>query len=390
VGATRTTICCSAVALTALCFASLGAQTRRAEEASFALFPLRVVWTLALNNRLIVAPVYAGAHAYFAIEDDRLVAYELEHGRQEWIVQVRPLLDLASGDGLVFVAEAGMVTAIRASDGSTAWQLPVPGMLAVPPVWDNGWLILASRDGDVLAARGIDGHVVWRRSLGAPAHAPASLAADRLYVPVADGRIVALKVENGDPIWERHLPQAATALLALDDRVFAGSKDNFFYALEASDGRIAWRWRTGADLVGVPIVDERNVYFVSFDNVLRALSRNTGVQRWARLLPLRPTRGPLRVGDSVIVSGIAPMVRAYHASDGTPAGEFPSAGDVAAAPYAVPYPATGLPQVLLVTRDIAKGATATLFTRQLEGPVRPFEPPSGAVWVIPLPDARAE
>ena len=127
---------------------------------------------------------------------------------------------------------------------------------------------------------------------GTPSRA---LAADRVYVPLADGRIVALRIDTGDVVWERRLGGPTTGLLALDDRVYAGSNDNFFYALDAADGRVAWRWRTGADVVGVPVVDERNVYFVSLDNVLRALSRRTGVQQWARLLPLRPTRGPLKL-----------------------------------------------------------------------------------------------
>ena len=137
--------------------------------------------------------------------------------------------------------------------------------------------------------------------------------------------------------------------------------------LHTADGTFAWRWRTGADVIGIPVVDDRNVYFVSLDNVLRALSRKTGVQQWARPLPLRPTRGPLKIDRTLIVSGIASMVRGYNVKDGTPAGEVPVAGDVASSPYAPP----GLPQVLVVSRDIAKGATATLFMRQTDPRLNP-------------------
>ena len=224
----------------------------------------------------------------------------------------------------------------------------------------------------------LDGHLVWRRELGSHAHAQPSLAADRVYVPLADGRIVALRIDTGEVVWERRLGGPATGLLALDDRVYAGSNDNFFYALDTTDGRVAWRWRTGADVVGVPVVDERNVYFVSLDNVLRALSRRTGVQQWARLLPLRPTRGPLKVEPALIVSGIAPTLRAYNMKDGTP-------GRRAARRWRVGRPAlrlasspTGLPQVLVVRHDIGKGATATLLTRQIDPPLSPFTPPPNA------------
>jgi outer membrane protein assembly factor BamB len=274
------------------------------------------------------------------------------------------------GDGLLFLVQAASLTALRASDGSLAWELPAFGDLAVPPVWDNGWLILAMRTGEVLALRAIDGHLLWRRDLGSPAHGPPSLAADRVYMPLNDGRIAALQVETGDVVWEHRLAEPANGLLAADEFLYAGSNDNFLYALHAADGTFAWRWRTGADVIGIPAVDQRNVYFVSLDNVLRALSRKTGVQQWARPLPLRPTRGPLKIDSTLIVSGIASTVRGYNIKDGTPAGEVPVTGDLGGPPYAPP----GLPQVLVVSRDLAKGATATLFTRQTDPRLNPPAP----------------
>jgi len=393
VGTGRTTRCCSAVALIAISALMIGqmtaAQTTRpSAQTPVSLFPVRTVWTLALNNPLTAPPVYSGSHAYFAIEGNRLVAYELESGRQEWIASIEARLEPAVGDGLIFVAQPASLTALRLDDGSVAWQLPDLGQLAVPPVWDNGWLVLATQLGEVLALRAVDGHLVWRRDLVSPAHAAPSLAADRVYVPLDDSRIVALQVDTGDVAWERRLGGPATGVLAQDDRVFAGSNDNYFYAVRSDDGRVAWRWRTGADVVGVPVVDERNVYFVSLDNALRALSRKTGVQQWVRLLPIRPTRGPLRVDRTLVVSGIAPALRAYNMKDGTAAGELPAAGEQAGAPYAVPGASSALPQVLVVTRDLAKGATATLFMRNLDPPLGGITVPTYGI-KAPLVDGIA-
>ena len=360
------------------------AQTaRQSAQEPVSLFPVSTVWALALNNQLTVPPVYSGSHAYFAIEGDRLVAYELERGSQEWIASAHAELEPAVGDGLIFIAQSASLTALRTKDGSIAWQLPALGGLSVPPVWDNGWLVLATRTGEVLAFRAIDGHLVWRRDLGSPAHALPSLAADRVYVPVDDGRIVALRVDTGDVAWEHRLGGPATGLLAQDDRLYAGSNDNYFYALHTDNGHVAWRWRTGADVVGVPVLDERNVYFVSLDNALRALSRKTGVQQWVRLLPIRPARGPLRVDRTLVVSGVAPTLRGYNMKDGTPAGDLPAAGEQAGSPYAVPAASTTLPQLLVVTRDLARGATATLFVRNLDPPLSPFTPPPNAIKVSP-------
>ena len=360
------------------------------EPAPLSLFPVRTVWTLALNNPLTVSPAYFGSHAYFAIDGNRLVAYDLTRGSQEWMIAADPGFEPAAGDGLLFISEPQSVRAIRMTDGSTAWKFPAPEALAVAPVWDNGWLVLTTRGGEVLALRALDGRVVWRRELGSHGHAQPSLAADRVYVPLADGRVAALRIDTGDVVWERRLGGPPTGLLAFDDRVYAGSNDNFFYALDAADGRVQWRWRTGADVVGVPVVDERNIYFVSLDNVLRALSRRTGVQQWARLLPLRPTRGPLKINQTIIVSGIAPTLRAYNMKDGTPAGELPAAGELAGPPYAVPGSSTGAPQLLVVRHDIGKGATATLLARQIDPPLSPFKPLPNEINVMPRQDVPAE
>ena len=124
------------------------------------LFPIHALWTLALNQRLTVPPAYAGSHVYFATERDQLVAYDLGSGTREWIVSAKPRLEPAAGEGLLFIVESGLLRALRTADGSAAWEVQVAGELAAPPVWDNGWLVLATREGGILAYRASDGHLV--------------------------------------------------------------------------------------------------------------------------------------------------------------------------------------------------------------------------------------
>jgi outer membrane protein assembly factor BamB len=331
------------------------------------------IWTLALNNQLTAPPAYDATHAYFPIEGDRVVAYELASGAQAWVVSARPQVAPATGGGLLFIVERDLLTALGTSDGQVAWQLPFAEKLAVAPVWDTGWLVVATNDGAVLAFRAIDGHLIWRRDLSVRAHAQPALAADRVYVPLDDGRVVALRIETGTQVWERRLGGAPADVLALDDRIYVGSNDNYLYCLATRDGKINWRWRTGADVIGLPVVDEDNVYFVSLDNVLRALSRTSGAQRWMRGLPLRPVRGPLKAGSTLVVTGVGPTIGAYNIKDGTPAGVLMPGGELAAPPYLVPS-TSPVPEVLIVTRDVAKGASAVLVSRQIEPSIEPIGP----------------
>ena len=364
----RTTICCSALSLSLLFAQPISGQG--GTKTSPLLFRTLTVWTLDLNSQLTAPPGLDAKRAYFSTEGDGLAAYDLATGKHDWTVPVRPQMEPAAGDGLLFVVESKSLSALHAADGTLAWQLPLAEKLAVRPVWDNGWLIVATVGGTLLAFRAHDGFLVWRRALGSPAHGMSALAADRVYVPTADGRVVALSIETGASVWERRLGGAASDILALDDRLYVGSKDNFFYCVDARTGRVEWRWRTGGDVIGLPVVDDNNVYFVSLDNVLRSLARKSGVQRWFRVLPLRPASGPLLADGTLIIAGVLPTLHRYNLKDGTTAGEVPTNGELAAPPRLV----AGDPRVLVVTRDLAKGASAMVITRVVQPKALPLAP----------------
>jgi outer membrane protein assembly factor BamB len=331
------------------------------------LFPTRAVWTLALNSPLTVPPAFDATHVYFGLSDDRFVAYTLPEGTQQWLVSARSATTPAVGDGRLFMIEApdGLVSR-RAADGTVDYVRKLPGAVTIPPVWDIGWLALATTSGSVLVYRASDGELIWQRDLGSPAHAMPVLAGDRVYVPTEDARVVALRVDTGEPVWERRLGGPANGVLALDDRVYVGSQDNFLYCLLTKNGRVDWRWRTGGDIVGVPAADDHHVYFVSLDNVFRGLDRISGVQQWMRTLPVRPVWGPVLVGNQLIVGGQASVAQAYKTKDGSPAGNVDGGAEIAAPPRIVEDPSLGLPTVLVVTRDLARGAAARLLTRRLE------------------------
>ena len=140
-------------------------------------------------------------------------------------------------------------------------------------------------------------------------------------------------------VWERRLGGPPSDILVAGDRLYVGSRDNFLYCLRAIDGRVDWRWRTGADVTGLPVADDRRVYFVSLDNVLRALDRRRGSAGWKRTLPLRPTQRPAR-GVAMRSSSLdsRQAYGRFASANGAPAGDVPTTPDVAAPPHVVPGP----------------------------------------------------
>jgi alcohol dehydrogenase (cytochrome c) len=69
------------------------------------------------------------------------------------------------------------------------------------------------------------------------------------------GAIRALSSTTGDLQWEfrLHSPAAAGVLSTAGNLVFGGASEGDFFALEASSGKLLWRFQTGAGIVSNPI-----------------------------------------------------------------------------------------------------------------------------------------
>ncbi len=325
-------------------------------------------------------PVFSGARGYFPIEvvsgerhAGRLVAYDLTLGADLWTAPFEIHSQPAAGDGMVFFADEGALVALNDSDGGPAWRVPFSESLAAPLVWDNGWLIAATSN-TIFAFRASDGRLIWQRDPGSRANSRPALAADRVYVATADERVIALKIETGAPLWERRVKGPLNEMLALEDRLYVGSNDNHLYCLKTGDGLIDWRWPTGGDVRSSAVADDRLVYFVAYDNLLRALDRKSGNQRWKRAVPLRPTNAPVKAGNALIVSGVAAMLRAYSLKDGAPAGEAATDGELAAPPYVLD--AAESPTMIVVTRNLTKGAMLSALSRAAPPAAAPAAPPA--------------
>ena len=134
------------------------------------------------------------------------------------------------------------------------------------------------------------------------------------------------------------------------------------------------------------------MFFVSLDNVLRAVSRRSGVQHWMKQLPMRPTAGPIRAGSTIIAVGQATSLPTFNAKDGTPVGSLPTTPELAAPPHLVIDPDSGLPTVVMLTKDLSKGlaTTVTLMMRGLDPSPVPFAALPNSITTLPSASSPAE
>jgi outer membrane protein assembly factor BamB len=267
---------------------------------------------------------------FLVMESGLVAAQRVSDGSEAWHVELRTDQPVAVDGKSVFVASGEAIHALKTDDGAVVWRAPA-GTLTAPLLTQDGWIVAASEAG-LTAYRAADGTKVWSRETGAQHNRP-SIEGDNLYVPLDDGRLLALDLRTGADRWKHTFARppasktgstapALSEVLAFADRVFVGSSDKWFYALNAADGDMAWRQRIGTTLRGRPAADASRIFVTAMDNVLRAFDRRSGSLLWHPSVPFRPTTGPVLIGTTVVVPGAAAEVRGFEAATGRPAGEF--------------------------------------------------------------------
>ncbi|MBI4265805.1 MAG: PQQ-binding-like beta-propeller repeat protein [Acidobacteria bacterium] len=317
---------------------------------------------------LAVPPSAGGAmddeRVYVPLRDTGVVALDRERGTMAWFRPIATAFPPVVGEDAVFVVTRAGLDALDAATGADRWTTPLGSPVMTPLVFDTGWLIAIVEPGEMVALRAADGQVIWRVPLGAPSAHPAVPGGEAaLYLSLADGRVVALALADGRPLWEQKLPGTLSEPAAAADRVFVGSTDNFFYALNAISGRLEWRWRNGGDVIGAAS-DGDAVYFVSLDNIVRAVNLGNGNQRWKKAAGTRPLLPPRAFGGIVAVPGLAPAMTVFVGRTGAVQGTYDAAGTLIGAPLLDSSPEPRRVTFLTMTRDgvvEAMRSTALMF-----------------------------
>jgi hypothetical protein len=121
------------------------------------------------------------------------------------------------------------------------------------------------------------------------------------------------------------------------------------------------------------VLDDQHVYFVALDNVLRALHRWNGSQRWKQGLPVRPSGSPLLAGSILYVAGVAAELHAYRADTGAPAGRFAAPAELGSPPQLARAELDLLSAIVLVTR----AGDLQVLRRRIEPAIVPLTFPIG-------------
>jgi outer membrane protein assembly factor BamB len=293
---------------------------------------------------------------YIPIQPEQVQALSRATGAKVWRRDIETTWPPVLLNGVLFVAASDEIHALDAATGAQKWRIPFEHPMIAPLTHARDLLIGVFEKGSVIAFAAADGRMVWSRELGAPSHYVAVSDGTRVFLALDDSRVVALNLVDGASAWEQKLEGMLNQPSVARDRVFIGSNSNLLYALDDERGRLAWKWRTGGDVIGVSADTKGGAYYASLDNVLRAVNRGNGNQQWIKEIPTRPILPPQTFGEGmaneeiVVVTGVS-EIDAFVAKTGAAAGMFVPPSDIQGGPLIDPALKPYTVAMVVITRD---------------------------------------
>jgi len=168
--------------------------------------------------------------------------------------------------GTVYVgSDDGNLYAVDARDGTAKWQFHTNGAVNSSPAVTAQGVYFSSADGSFYALDPPTGKLLWKFET----------AGERQFEAKGIHGLVPRHQTIPDP-WDFYLSSPVVA----NGLVYFGSGDNNFYALEASSGKLKWKFATRGVVHSSPAISEGTVYLGSWDSYFYALDAQTGQEKW--------------------------------------------------------------------------------------------------------------
>jgi outer membrane protein assembly factor BamB len=120
------------------------------------------------------------------------------------------------------------------------------------------------------------------------------------------GHVYAFERSTGKARWKDQTTSVPTDILRIGQRVYFGSFQDNWYALNLQNGELLWKFSTGAsndncDFRKSPVADDHHVYFAGLDGFIYSLDAATGRVAWKRKLNAAPSTMLALKGDALFV-----------------------------------------------------------------------------------------
>ena len=243
-------------------------------------------WTYNTGYAVDSSPAVVDGVVYVGCGETSICALKATSGKLLW--------SYATGDyvfssptvvnGVVYVGSFdGNVYALNSASGEKLWSYAAGSSILCSPAVANGVLYIGG-DHNVYALNASTGAQLWVYDTNWYVSTSPAVVNGVVYIGSQDHNVYALEAATGVPIWIHALADSvmATAIVVANGIVYANSGVNYndFYALDARNGSILWKYTSNHGWLSSPAVADGIVYFGSYTGGVLAMNARTGRLIW--------------------------------------------------------------------------------------------------------------
>jgi outer membrane protein assembly factor BamB len=204
----------------------------------------------------------------------------------------------AEGDA-VYAVGGNRVVRIAVSTGNIVWKTDTGVKLSAGAGVGQGLVLAGGGKGELLALDMAGGQLHWKVGLSSEVTGQMLAVNDMVIARTGDGRVHGLAAADGSRKWlyTRNLPalslRGSGGMVVRDEVLYAGFPGGKLVALNAANGAQLWEATVAlprgatelervTDVMGNPVVDERQVCAVAYQGRVACFDRHNGALLWSR------------------------------------------------------------------------------------------------------------
>lgn len=270
-----------------------------------------IKWTFELNNSgvwtdMISSPAYYDSIIYVGSSDQNIYAVNAFTGKEVWHYHTNSTLGFFYSspvvtNGTVYIpGYEPKFYALDAKTGGIKWSRDFPRDFQSSPAYYNNSIFITSNDGTLYAIDASTGNTIWYQgstTSGVDYSQNSPCVKNGVVYAIADvhtldidnpvmNELSAVDGTSYHGLYATFYFPAGTHLFScptIDDSIVYVGGDSALYAIQNGDLMYynqVWKFKAGGSIVGSPVYDDSLVYTTTFNGVVYAVNKQTGVQKW--------------------------------------------------------------------------------------------------------------
>lgn len=281
---------------------------------------LKVKWEKSVQGPVYSTPVNGKTVVAVGTVDGKIIGFDVRTGKELWKVEVgTPVLadGIVENDQLYIGGGSTAFYRIDMSSGKVIWKFDgITGMIQGQPALSGEQVVFGAWDRHLYCLDKTTGHLVWKWNNGKPhqLYSPGNIvpavANGKVFLVAPDRCMTALDLVSGKQRWrncnhqfresmgispdksevyaklmndsvisvstltdEFRLEWSVNAgfgyehnpcpVLAIDNRVFAGTREGVIISINPHEQKIGWKYKAGISSVNKLVCDGKNMIFVT-------------------------------------------------------------------------------------------------------------------------------